>query len=131
VREELRASIEAAEAERNLLIAVEELRDLAFNAPDLSGPAAAIGAEVRVSEPFSLGAGVGLFTDSRLRELAFSDDVKESGNNSEVLELAGQRFVAVQGPGTFAHHKLRLLKKSKVRCASVWKQNLRRWRWRT
>jgi peptidyl-prolyl cis-trans isomerase D len=96
VKEELRASIEAAEAERNLLIAVEELRDLAFNAPDLSGPAAAIDAEVRVSEPFSLGAGVGIFTDSRLRELAFSDDVKESGNNSEVLELAGQRFVAVQ-----------------------------------
>jgi peptidyl-prolyl cis-trans isomerase D len=96
VKEELRASIEAAEAERNLLIAVEELRDLVFNAPDLSGPAAAIDAEVRVSEPFSLGAGVGIFTDSRLRELAFSDDVKESGNNSEVLELAGQRFVAVQ-----------------------------------
>ena len=96
VREELRASIEAAEAERNLLIAVEELRDLAFNAPDLSGPAAAIGAEVQVSEPFSLGEGAGLFTDTRLRELAFSDDVKVSGNNSEVLELSGQRFVAVR-----------------------------------
>ena len=96
VREELRASIEAAEAERNLLIAVEELRDLAFNAPDLSGPAAAIGAEVQVSEAFSLGEGAGLFTDARVRELAFSDDVKVSGNNSEVLELSGQRFVAVR-----------------------------------
>ena len=96
VRGELRASIEAAEAERNLLIAVEELRDLAFNAPDLSGPAAAIGAEVQVSEAFSLGEGAGLFTDARVRELAFSDDVKVSGNNSEVLELSGQRFVAVR-----------------------------------
>ncbi len=96
VREELRASIEAAEAERNLLIAVEELRDLAFNAPDLYGPAAAIGAEVQVSEPFSLGKGAGLFTDARVRELAFSDDVKVSGNNSEVLELSGQRFVTVR-----------------------------------
>ena len=96
VREELRASIEAAEAERNLLIAVEELRDLAFNAPDLSGPAAAIGAEVQVSEPFSFGEGAGLFSDARVRELAFSDDVKVSGNNSEVLELSGQRFVAVR-----------------------------------
>ena len=95
VRAELRASIEAAEAERDLLVAVEELRDLAFNAPDLSGPAAAIGAEVRVSAPFSLGQGVGLFADTRLRELAFSDDVKVSGNNSEVLELSGQRFIAV------------------------------------
>ena len=96
VREELRASIEAAEAERDLLIAVEELRDLAFNAPDLSGPAVAIGAEVRVSEPFSLGEGADLFSDVRLRELAFSDDVKASGNNSEVLELSGQRFVVVR-----------------------------------
>ena len=96
VREELRASIEAAEAERNLLIAVEELRDLAFNAQDLSGPAAEIGAQVQVSEPFSLGEGAGLFADTRLRELAFSDDVKVSGNNSEVLELSGQRFVAVR-----------------------------------
>lgn len=96
VREELRASIEAAETERDLLIAVEELRDLAFNAPDLSGPAAAIGAEVQVSEPFSLGEGAGLFTDARVRELAFSDDVKVSGNNSEVLELSGQRFVSVR-----------------------------------
>ena len=96
VRVELRASIEAAEAERNLLIAVEELRDLAFNAPDLSGPAAAIGAKVQVSEPFSLGEGEGLFADTRLRELAFSDDVKDSGNNSEVLELSGQRFIAVR-----------------------------------
>ena len=96
VREELRASIEAAESERNLLIAVEELRDLAFNAPDLSGPAAAIGAEVQVSEPFSLDEADGLFADTRLREIAFSDDVKVSGNNSEVLELSGQRFVTVR-----------------------------------
>ena len=96
VRDELRASIEAAEAERNLLIAVEELRDLAFNAPDLEGPAEAIGSEVRISGPFSLEEGEGLFADERLRELAFSADVKESSNNSEVLELAGKQFIAVR-----------------------------------
>ena len=96
VRGELRASIEAAEAERNLLIAVEELRDLAFNAPDLEGPAEAIGSEVRISEPFSLEEGEGLFADERLRELAFSADVKESSNNSEVLELAGKQFITVR-----------------------------------
>ena len=96
VRGELRASIEAAEAERNLLIAVEELRDLAFNAPDLEGPAEAIGSEVRTSEPFSLEEGEGPFADERLRELAFSADVKESSNNSEVLELAGKQFIAVR-----------------------------------
>ena len=96
VREELRASIEAAEVERTVLLAVEELRDLAFNAADLNGPAEALHARVLQSEPFSLDEGVGLFTDERLRELAFSDDVKEAGNNSEVLELSGQRFVVVK-----------------------------------
>ncbi|MEK9656637.1 MAG: peptidylprolyl isomerase, partial [Halieaceae bacterium] len=34
VKDELRSSIESAEAERSLLLAVEELRDLVFNAPD-------------------------------------------------------------------------------------------------
>ena len=96
VREELRASIEAAEVERTVLLAVEELRDLAFNAADLNGPAEALDARVLQSEPFSLDEGLGLFTDERLRELAFSDDVKEAGNNSEVLELSGQRFVVVK-----------------------------------
>lgn len=96
VREELRASIEAAEVERTVLLAVEELRDLAFNAADLDGPAEALDARVLQSEPFSLDEGAGLFADERLRELAFSDDVKEAGNNSEVLELSGQRFVVVK-----------------------------------
>ena len=96
VRDELRASIEAAEIERTLLLAVEELRDLAFNAADLDGPANALDAQVLQSEPFSIDEGAGLFADVRLRELAFSDDVKEAGNNSEVLELSGQRFAVVK-----------------------------------
>lgn len=96
VRDELRASIEAAEVERTLLLAVEELRDLVFNAADLDGPAEALEARVLQSEPFSLEEGAGLFADERLRELSFSDDVKEAGNNSEVLELSGQRFVVVK-----------------------------------
>ena len=96
VKAELRASIEAAEAERELLIAVEELRDLAFNAADLSGPAEAVGAEVQRSSPFSIDSGTGLFEESRLREVAFTADVKEAGNNSDVVELSGQRYVVLR-----------------------------------
>ena len=96
VKAELRASIEAAEAERELLIAVEELRDLAFNAVDLAGPAEAVGAEVQRSSPFSIDDGVGLFEESRLREVAFAEDVKEAGNNSDVVEISGQRYVVLR-----------------------------------
>ena len=96
VKDELRASIEAAEAERSLLVAVEELRDAAFNAADLSGPADALGVSVLRSEAFTVAAGQGVFSDARLRAAAFSEDVKIDGNNSDVLELAGRRFVVAR-----------------------------------
>ena len=96
VKAELRASIETAEAERALLIAVEELRDAVFNAADLSGPADALGVSVLRSAPFTAEAGQGVFSDARLREAAFSEDVKVDGNNSDVLELAERRFVVVR-----------------------------------
>ena len=96
VKTELRASIEAAEAERALLIAVEELRDAVFNAADLSGPADTLGVSVLRSGAFTVEAGQGVFSDARLRAAAFAEDVKVGGNNSDVLELAERRFVVVR-----------------------------------
>ena len=96
VKDELRASIEAAEAERTLLVAVEELRDAAFNAADLSGPADALGVSVLRSDAFTVAAGQGVFSDARLRAAAFAEDVKIDGNNSDVLELSERRFVVVR-----------------------------------
>lgn len=96
VKDELRASIEAAEAERTLLVAVEDLRDAAFNAADLSGPADALGVSVLRSDAFTVTAGQGVFSDARLRAAAFAEDVKIDGNNSDVLELAERRFVVVR-----------------------------------
>lgn len=96
VKEELRASMASAEAERELLVSVESLRDLVFNAADLAGPAASIGATVVRSAPFSEDNGSDLFADERLRALAFAEDVRSDRNNSEVLELSGKRFVVVR-----------------------------------
>ncbi len=97
VEAELRASIEAAEAERALLIAVEELRDAAYSTqPDLSGPAEALGVAVLRSAAFTVEAGQSVFSDARLRAAAFAEDVKVDGNNSDVLELAERRFVVVR-----------------------------------
>jgi len=93
---ELEVSMAAAESERALLLAVEELRDLVFNAADLDGPASQIKSTVQRSTPFSAESGEGLFSDQRLRDTAFSEDVLERGNNSEVLELSGKRFVVVR-----------------------------------
>ncbi len=96
VKAELRASIEDTEAERALMVAAEELKDLVFNASDLDGPAAAIEATVETSEPFTLEEGTGPFDEKKVRELAFASDVKDAGNNSDVIELSGQRFIVVR-----------------------------------
>jgi peptidyl-prolyl cis-trans isomerase D len=96
VKEELRSSIESAEAERALLVKVEELRDLVFNAPDLNGPAETIGGAVARSEAFSRESGSGLFSEDALRQMAFSDDVLNARNNSEVVELSGRRFAVLR-----------------------------------
>ena len=96
VKDELRSSIESAEAERSLFLAVEELRDLVFNAPDLAGPAAAVSAKVERSEAFSRELGRGLFAEAALRDAAFSPEVFEDGINSEVVELSGKRFAVLR-----------------------------------
>ena len=48
------------------------------------------------SNAFSRDEGEGIFADERLREIAFSADVKDAGNNSEVIELSGKRFAVVR-----------------------------------
>ena len=78
------------------MVAAEELKDLVFNASDLAGPAAAIEVSVKTSEPFTLEEGVGPFAEQRVRDLAFGSDVKDAGNNSEVIELSGKRFIVVR-----------------------------------
>ena len=69
---------------------------MVFNASDLAGPAAAIEVSVKTSEPFTLEKGAGPFGEQRVRDLAFAPDVKDAGNNSDVIELSGQRFIVVR-----------------------------------
>ena len=93
---EVEASMKATASERELLLAVEELRDLVFNAADLDAPAKQINAMVQQSEPFSIESGRGIFGEQRLRDIAFSDDVLEQSNNSEIVELSDKRFVVLR-----------------------------------
>lgn len=96
LRGELEYSIQTAEAQRELLLDADVLRDIAFNAADLETPAEAIGAEVQRSEPFSAASGGGLFANEALRAAAFSAEVFEQGNNSELIELSEGLFVMLR-----------------------------------
>ena len=95
LRAEITESLQTAQTQRDLLIAVDQLRDLVFMTSGLASAAEPLGVSVSISQPFSRDEGLGLFNESSLRSAAFSDDVLVDGNNSDVIELSGSRFVAL------------------------------------
>ena len=95
LRAEITESLQTAQTQRDLLIAVDQLRDLVFTSSGLATAAEQLGVPVSISQPFSRDEGEGLFVESSLRNAAFSEDVLIDGNNSDVIELSGSRFVAM------------------------------------
>ena len=95
LRAEIADSLQTSQAQQDLLIAVDQLKDAVFTSEGLESAASALGVTVETSAPFSRDAGQGAFTESSLRQLAFSDDVLLDGNNSDVVELSGSRFIAL------------------------------------
>jgi len=95
LRPQLELRLQDREARVALLLAVEQLRDLAFTASNLSRPAEELGLEVKRSEPLTRDQQTGPLAAPGILRAAFSEDVLELGHNSEVVELGGDRFVAV------------------------------------
>ncbi len=95
VRAQLQEKLQAEEARIVLLRTVESLKDLAFNAEDLAYPAKELGLAVKQMEKQTRTEKEGLFSNPALVEAAFSEEVMSSANNSEVIELAADRFVVL------------------------------------
>ena len=96
LRAEIEDNLRSAQSQRDLLLAVDNLRDAVFTADDLASAAGELGVVVNTSAPFSRDAGEGIFGEVALREAAFADDVFIENNNSDVIELSGSRFVALR-----------------------------------
>ena len=102
VRDRLHDDIQRNEARVALLRTVEELRDLSFNADDLDGPASQLELSVERAERVKRVAEEGLFANTTLNALAFSEDVLDAGHNSEVVELSDSHFVVLR---VRSHHE--------------------------
>ncbi len=96
MRPSLEDSLQLAEARVELLRTVETLKDLAFNAEDLSGPAQELTLSVSKSDKISRDHSDGLFAARALINAAFSEDVLEAGHNSEVIELDPDHWVVLR-----------------------------------
>lgn len=100
LREELVARLSHRAAQPKLIAAVEELKDLVFNAENLRMPAEELqksGLNIRVQQSslMSRTDTSGLFAYEALRQAAFSPELREQGLNSEVLELAEGHYAVL------------------------------------
>ncbi|MEQ8515464.1 MAG: SurA N-terminal domain-containing protein, partial [Chromatocurvus sp.] len=95
MRAELEQQIQATEARRELLLAVEQLRDLVFNAQDLRRPAQELDFDVETADNVLRGSQEGVFGNPSLQTAIFSEDVLELRHNSEVVEIDPDRFIVV------------------------------------
>ncbi len=100
-REVLTAQLRSSAAEAEFVSIVENLRDLSFNASDLQEPASDLNLQVQASDWLDPGSATGLLADQRIMAAAFSSELLEHKNNSEVIEISPDQYVVVR----IAEHK--------------------------
>lgn len=98
--EEQKASIvyglTRAKAEEQFTELLEILAEESYNAESLADVAESLGLEVVQSDLFGRSGGKGLLANAKVLEAAFSEDVLNEGNSSELIELNEQRVVVVK-----------------------------------
>lgn len=97
VRDQLVQEERTRQAEALFLDRAEDFRNISYEQPQSLEPVAnQLGLEIQQSEWFTRGEGSGIASDSRIREIAFSDEVYSEGLNSEAIELDINTLVVVR-----------------------------------
>lgn len=84
----LRETIAEERAQRRYVELSEELADMAYSEYDLQAPAELIGASIQTRDGIRSGQAQAPFDHDGLREQLFSEEVREEGFNTEVVEKA-------------------------------------------
>ena len=92
----LLAELKAAKASPLFVAAVERLKDISFNAPDLQQPAKVLELAVKESPAITRQGGSGIFANAKVYQAAFSDGVLNNGYNSDVVELAADHVLVLR-----------------------------------
>jgi peptidyl-prolyl cis-trans isomerase D len=96
-RSTILADLQRAKAEPLFAEKIEQLANQVFTAIDLAEPGQALGLTVSNSGLFTRdGSTTGLFTNSKVVEVAYSDLVLNQKNNSDVIEIGSDRVVVVR-----------------------------------
>ncbi|MDA9184864.1 SurA N-terminal domain-containing protein [Gammaproteobacteria bacterium] len=87
--------LKSAQVEQSFAGALSDLSNLAFESSDLQRLSDELGLDILTSGDFDRSGG-GLFSEPRILEAAFSDEVMLDGNNSDVIEIGEERAVVLR-----------------------------------
>jgi len=76
--------------------ALEQLKDISFNSPDLKEPATTLKTDVRSVQNIQRDKADGLFANANIRKAVFEDRVLKGGENSDVIELSATESIVVR-----------------------------------
>jgi peptidyl-prolyl cis-trans isomerase D len=97
VRDQIISEMRQQEAERRFLDLTEKLGTLSYEVPDnLDEAAAAVDLPTKASDWFVLAEGTGIAQEQAIREAAFSSEVLEGQNNSDLIELNSGRVIVLR-----------------------------------
>ena len=95
-RERLIRDLKFRKAEEAFVAAADELQNDSFSAGDLVEPAQNQELTIKVSQPFTRDNGNGVASHSKVRRIAFSDELLTEGNNSDLIELSKDHVVVIR-----------------------------------
>ncbi|WP_417514224.1 SurA N-terminal domain-containing protein [Marinobacter sp.] len=87
LEQQLRTELARERAQEKYAEVRSELADSAYAADDLAGPAKELGLEIRVAEGVTIEGGQAPFDHAGLVRQLFSEDVLESGYNTELIDV--------------------------------------------
>jgi peptidyl-prolyl cis-trans isomerase D len=98
VKEQVKEAVLLPKSEEQFANTKEKLANITYEHPDSLKPAAdALGLSVQVSEPFLKTKGnTGISNNPKVREAAFSDDVLNLQNNSDVIPLGPDSIIVLR-----------------------------------
>jgi peptidyl-prolyl cis-trans isomerase D len=97
VRDEIEVDFRKSEVERLFFDYIERLSEHAFESPDSLEPAAeALGVKIQSTGWLARESRDGLFSSPKVSGAAFSEDVLEQGNNSELIEISAEDVIVVR-----------------------------------
>jgi len=97
VRADIESEVKKAKAEKLYFDKVEQLANLTYETPDsLESAKVELGLMIKTSPLVGKRGGPGIFSNRKITDAAFSDDVLTENLNSEVIEISSSHSVVVR-----------------------------------